>query len=152
MTTIHATTFIDAPIATCFTVSLDINAEAEAEQAHQLQAIGGVTHGIIGAGETVTWRVRQFGLWITHTTLISAHEPPTYFQDRMLRGLFRSFVHDHYFRALTPQQTEMRDELRFAMPLYLTGPLAERLFVRGRLETMLTKRNTTIKRLAEAAC
>ncbi len=150
MTTIHGYTLIRAPIDVCFRLSLSIDAEAEAEQAYRIRAVDGVTHGFIGAGETVTWRVRQFGLWVTHTTLISAHQAPDYFQDRMLRGIFRSFVHDHFFRAISAHETEMRDELRFSMPLVLGGKLAERLLIRRRIATMLAKRNATIRRLAES--
>ena len=149
MTTILATTLIDAPILTCFRISLSIDAEASAEQAYKLRAVAGVTHGEIGPGETVTWRVRQFGLWITHTTLISAYDAPAYFQDRMIKGLFRTFIHDHFFRAITPHQTEMHDELSFSMPMYLGGPIADRVILKRRITHMLANRNSTIKRLAE---
>jgi ligand-binding SRPBCC domain-containing protein len=150
MSIILATTVINAPIELCFRTSLSIDVEAAAEPQQKLRAISGVTSGIIGPDETVTWRMRQYGLWITHTTLISAHQPPTYFQDRMLRGLFDSFVHDHFFRALSPTLTEMRDELRFCMPLYLGGPIADLLLVKHRLATMLAKRNATIKYVLES--
>ncbi len=151
MPLIRATTLIHALIEPCFRASLSIDVEAAAEPGQKLRAVAGVTSGIIGLGETVTWRMRQYGLWITHTTLISEHQPPTYFQDRMLRGLFASFVHDHYFRAISPTETEMRDDLRFRMPLSLGGPITDLLFVRRRMATMLAKRNATIKRVVQSA-
>ena len=149
MTAIYATTLIVAPIHVCFRTSLSIDVEAEAEQEYALRAVAGVTHGIIGDCETVTWRVRQFGVWVTHTTLISGYEAPVYFQDRMVKGLFRTFVHDHFFRAVSPTQTEMRDELRFSMPWNLGGAVAERVLLKRRIAQMLAKRNAAIKRHAQ---
>ena len=88
MTTIVAMTLINAPIEKVFTSSLDIDLELSAANEYGIRAVGGVTSGIIGAGERVTWQVKQFGLWVSHTTEISRFQEPTYFQDRMIKGLF----------------------------------------------------------------
>jgi hypothetical protein len=45
----------------------------------------------------------------------------------------------------------MRDEMSFAMPLFLTGKLAELFFVKHRLSTLLTKRNRAIKTDSEGS-
>ena len=148
--TIHQTTLIHAPIERCFDLSLDLDLEIEAVGADRIQPIAGVTTGRIHANQTVTWRTRQFGLWIRHTSLISGYDAPVFFEDRMVRGIFRSFAHRHFFRALSPTQTEMRDEMTFAMPWYLGGPLADTLIVRLQLLTLLAARNAVIKRHAEA--
>ena len=37
------------------------------------RAIAGVTHGIIGPNETVTWRGRHSGLMLQHTSLIDRY-------------------------------------------------------------------------------
>jgi ligand-binding SRPBCC domain-containing protein len=142
---------VNAPIEMVFTSSLSIDLELSAANEYGIKAVGGVTSGIIGAGERVTWQVKQFGLWVSHTTEISRFEEPTYFQDRMVQGLFRSFSHDHFFRSVGPSQTEMRDEMSFAMPLFLTGKLAELFFVKHRLSTLLTKRNRAIKTDSEGS-
>ncbi len=151
MTLLSATTIIAAPIEVCFRSSLNIDLELLAAEDYQIRAIAGVTTGIIGAGERVTWRTKQFGLWITHTTEITAFQDPVYFQDSMVKGLFRKFEHDHFFRVLGPATTEMRDDVRFSMPVLLTGPIAERLFVKVRLAALLRKRNDAIRSHAEEA-
>jgi ligand-binding SRPBCC domain-containing protein len=149
VTRIEATNVIGAPIASCFRLSLDIDVELRAAADYGLRAIGGVTSGVIGAGERVSWRAKQFGVWVKHTTEITGYEAPVYFQDSMVKGLFRSFQHDHFFRSLGPSETEMRDELRFSMPAFLLGLIAERVLVRRRIKELLVKRNELIRRYAE---
>ena len=61
MTTIELTTLIHAPVETCFQLSLSIDLELEAARAHHLRAVGGVTSGIISAGQRVKWKTKQFG-------------------------------------------------------------------------------------------
>ncbi len=150
MVVLRAITVIAAPIEVCFHSSLDIGLELLAGQGYGIEAVDGVTSGIIGLGERVTWRTRQFGLWIRHTTEITAMNEPTYFQDGMVEGLFRSFQHNHYFRSLASGETEMRDEMNFRMPFILGGPVIEHLVVKRRLSTLLRKRNEVIRRHAEA--
>ena len=149
MTTIETTTVVSAPIEVIFRMSFSIDLELAAAKDYGIRAIGGVTSGIIGAGQRVTWEVKQFGLRVTHTTEITGVEEPSYFQDSMIQGLFGSFQHDHFFRLLSTVQTEMRDEMRFSMPVRLTGLVAERLFVKRRLATLLSKRNDAIRSHAE---
>ena len=150
MTTIRAVTIIDASIKAAFRFSLSIDLELSAAKDYGIRAVGGVTTGSIGRGERVTWKVRQFGVPITHTTEISGFREPSYFQDRMVKGFFRTFTHDHFFSSLSPAKTEMRDEMSFSMPLLLTGKLAELLIVKRRLSVLLTKRNAAIKAAAES--
>lgn len=150
MTKIEASRVIHAPIESCFRFSLDIDLELRAGSDSWIQAIGGVTTGTIGAGERVTWRAKQFGVWVRHTTEITRYDAPVYFQDSMMKGLFRSFQHDHFFRAIGKQATEMRDELSFSMPSILLGPIVERLIVKQRLIGLLLKRNELIQQYAEA--
>ena len=120
-----------------------------AGRSYGLEAIAGVTSGIIGFGEQVTWKTRQFGFRIRHTTEITAMNEPGYFQDSMVKGLFRSFRHDHFFRPLEMGKTEMRDEVSFSMPFTLGGAIAEMLFVQRRMSTLLRKRNEVIRLHAE---
>jgi ligand-binding SRPBCC domain-containing protein len=151
MTTIQAATIIDAPIEMCFHLSLSIDLELSAARRYQIKALGGTTTGSIGLGERVTWKTRQFGIWVTHTSEITHLQPPTYFQDAMVRGLFRSFRHDHFFRLVNPNRTEMHDELHFSLPAYLLGTITEHLLVKQRLTALLEARNTLIKRNAESS-
>lgn len=87
---------------------------------------------------------------LTQTTRITAYERPTYFQDSMTRGAFRSFVHDHFFEENGNEGTIMRDTLRFEAPLRPIGFLAEKLVLRGYLERFLRERNEVIRRVAQS--
>lgn len=104
---------------------------------------------MIGLGEQVTWRAKHLGLWQELTSKITAFDRPSYFQDTMLRGVFRSFKHDHSFSAPDAGTTAMRDVLEFAAPLPLAGLIAEK-FLRPYLAKFLRERNDLIKRVSES--
>jgi ligand-binding SRPBCC domain-containing protein len=142
-------TRIAAPPERCFLLSLSIDLHRESTKQTSERAIAGVTSGLIGANETVTWQGRHFGIMLTQQTLISHYDRPRYFQDMMLRGVFKSFVHDHYFEEQSDGRTLMRDVLRFVAPLGPLGWVAEMLVLRRYMTTFLMERNVLIKRVAE---
>jgi ligand-binding SRPBCC domain-containing protein len=149
MQLIQLETKIAAPPERCFLLSLNIDLHRESTAQTSERAIAGVTHGLIGHNDTVTWRGRHFGLILTHETLIPRYERPHHFQDIMLHGMFKSFEHDHYFDLRPDGSTLMRDELRFAAPLAALGLVAERMFLRTYLAGFLKERNRLIKQVAE---
>lgn len=149
MTTIELKLVIAAPIERCFRLSLCIDLELKAIAKYRSKAVAGVMQGIIGPGETVTWSTRQFGIPVKHTSRITGFDSPVYFQDSMVRGIFRSYVHDHFFRSIDSKTTEMRDHLQFSMPVFMLGKLAERLIVQRRLRALIARRNAFIQRYAE---
>ena len=114
-------------------------------------ATAGVTSGLIGVAEDVTWRARHFGFWHELTSEITAMDRPKYFQDTMVRGIFRSMKHDHFFRSLSPDETEMRDVFCFAAPLGLLGRLAEIMVLRRYMQTLLRERNAVLREIAESS-
>jgi hypothetical protein len=150
MQLIQIQTHFAAPPDRCFLLSLNIDLHKESTAQTSERAIAGVTHGLIGPNETVTWQGRHFGFMLTHETLISKYDRPHHFQDIMLRGMFKSFAHDHYFDPLPNGTTLMRDELRFAAPLGPLGWLAETLILRRYLSSFLMERNQLIKAVAES--
>ncbi|MES2394191.1 MAG: SRPBCC family protein [Acidobacteriota bacterium] len=119
------------------------------------QATAGTCTGLIGPGEQVTWRARHFFIRQHLTSAITAFDPPTYFQDTMQRGAFKSMQHDHYFRELNPAadgspRTEMRDDFRFSAPLGPFGWIAERVVLRRYMRNLLRERNAIIQQVAES--
>jgi ligand-binding SRPBCC domain-containing protein len=147
--TIIVETEIAAPPERCFLLSLSVDLHVVSTAQTGERAVAGVTHGLIGLGETVTWRGRHFGIMLQHETLITKYDRPRHFQDVMVRGMFRSFVHDHYFVTAGSDATLMRDELRFSAPLGLLGLIAERLILRRYLTRFLVERNEMIRLTAE---
>jgi ligand-binding SRPBCC domain-containing protein len=145
MTTIDLVTLIHAPIDTCFQLSLDIDLEIKAARAHYLRAVRGVTSGMIGPGQRVKWKAKQFGVTVSHVSEITGFQAPQFFRDSMIAGVFKSFQHDHFFQPVGVDYTEMRDLLRFSMPFWLMGTLSERLLIRSRMLSLLRLRNDLIK-------
>src|ERR1035441_916692 len=110
MVTLERVTLIDAPIERCFDLarSVEVHLAGNVHCGESAIAAGGVTSGLIGLSQSVSWRAKHFGFWHTLTSRITAMNPHTYFQDVMIQGIFRIMRHDHFFRAESPAQTEMR--------------------------------------------
>jgi ligand-binding SRPBCC domain-containing protein len=145
---IELTTAIAAPIERCFHLSRSIDLELASTEGQQ-QAIAGVTSGLIGLGQEVTWSGRHFGFVFSHTSRITAYEFPRYFQDSMLRGAFASYCHDHYFET-SSGGTLIKDFVKFAAPYGFLGQLAERWALERHMRRLLDCRNLYIKRAAES--
>ena len=147
MVTLEEITIIRAPIGRCFDLSRSIELHMKSTERTGEAAVAGVTSGLIGLGEEVTWRARHFGIEQTMTVRITAFDSPNYFQDRMVRGAFRFFEHEHWF-VERGDGTQMRDVLRFAAPVRVLG-LAVEPVLRGYLRRFLRERNLVIKEMAE---
>ena len=154
MVTLEDLTVIRAPIERCFDLarSVEVHLAGNVHSGEQaVAAAGGVTSGLIGMGQRVTWRAKHFGVWHSLTSEITAMDRPVYFQDTMIEGVFRSMRHDHFFRSLSRDETEMKDVFCFAAPLPVLGRLAEIAFLGRYMQALLRERNAVIKEIAESA-
>jgi ligand-binding SRPBCC domain-containing protein len=149
MIRIRLTTAIAAPIARCFDLSRSVDLHMASTNWTGERAIAGVTGGLIGLGQEVTWSGRHFGFRITHTSRITALEFPSYFQDSMVRGMFRRLCHDHYFEA-NESKTLMKDVMEFEAPLGPLGKSVERLLLEHHMRRLLERRNRCIQQTAES--
>jgi ligand-binding SRPBCC domain-containing protein len=149
MDTIRLVTWIDAPVERCFRLSANIDLHVASAASTKEEAVDGVRSGLIGEGQTVTFRGRHFGFNLSHTSRIEAWRPYTFFRDVMIAGHFKRFEHDHHFAAMD-DGTRVRDEIRFSAPWGVLGRLAAVLLLRRHLTTMLSRRNEVIKRVAES--
>lgn len=152
MVRLEEVTVIHAPIERCFDLARDIETHLEGNVHWGEQAVGAPSAGLVSMGQRVTWRAKHFAVWQTLTSEITAFQQPTYFQDTMIRGIFRFMRHDHFFRTLHNGSTEMTDHFFFAAPLPVLGPLAELLFLRRYMAMLLHQRNVVLKQKAEAPC
>ena len=153
MIELHEVTLVAAPVQRTFDLARSIDVHLLGNTHFGEHATAGTRTGLIGPGESVTWRARHFWISQNLTSAITAFDSPLYFQDTMLRGAFQSMQHDHYFRELPPSpagdtQTEMRDIFRFAAPLGPLGWLAERLVLRRYMRNLLGERNRIIQQVA----
>ena len=149
METIRLTTWMDAPLERCFRLATSIDLHVASAADTRESAIGGVTSGELGDGDSVEWRGRHFGRWVTHTSKVDGWRPFSYFREVMTKGWFARFEHEHHF-AVMDDGTRMRDEIRFAAPYGLLGRIAEKMVLRRHLIAMLKQRNAFIKRAAES--
>ena len=151
MPLIRLETLIHAPIDRCFDLSRDIDLHIRSTEGTEEIAVAGVTTGLIGLGEEVTWEATHFGVRQRLTTRITAFSRPSHFRDSQVRGAFRRFDHDHYFTALDSGVTLMRDEFDYDSPLGWLGRVADYLFLEAYMRSLLEKRNLLIKKVAENA-
>jgi ligand-binding SRPBCC domain-containing protein len=149
MAKVHITTRIAAPIERCFDLARDIDFHTQSLAATDERAIAGRTSGLIELDETVTWEGRHFGIRQRFTSKITAFDRPRYFQDTMIAGAFREFVHDHRFEFLDGQ-TIMTDEVFFLSPLGPIGWFVDWLFLKRYMQRLLEGRAMAIKTVAES--
>ena len=126
------------------------NCEPGWDAATQERAVGGVTHGLLELGDTVTWRARHLGVTQYLTSRISVFDRPRHFRDSQVRGAFRRFDHDHYFEPASDGGTDLRDVFDFEAPFGVLGRLAGWLFLTAYMRRFLTRRVTAIKSAAES--
>ena len=153
MVTLEELTVIRAPIERCFDLarSVEVHLAGNVHSGEAAVAMCGVTSGLICMGQRVTWRAKHFGIWHSLTSEITAMDRPAYFQDTMIQGVFRFMKHDHFFRPLSPDETEMKDVFCFAAPLAVLGRMAEIAFLRRYMQALLRERNSVLKEIAESA-
>jgi ligand-binding SRPBCC domain-containing protein len=148
MTTIHLTTKINAPLKTVFDVSRNIDIHQQSASKSNEVAIAGVTSGLINLDETVTWRGKHFGVYLTHKSRITAMTFYDYFVDEMEEGKFKSFRHEHFFEEKNGV-TIMTDKLHYETPFGIIGKLFDALFLKNHLIHFLLERNKILKKITE---
>lgn len=147
---IHLTTYINAPVNKCFELSISVDVHQQSTGNTREKAIAGVTSGMMGLNDTVTWEAIHFGVKQKLTSKITKYQYPFYFVDEMVSGVFKKIYHQHVFTE-TGNTTTMTDVFEYAAPLGLLGKLAEKLFLTRYLRNFLIERNNYIKLIAEKA-
>lgn len=149
MPTITVETFIAAPIERVFDLARSIDLHRNSATGTGEQAVAGVTTGLIGLHQDVTWRARHFGIRQTLTVRVTEFNRPTSFVDVMVHGAFRSMEHAHIFET-SHGGTTMRDEFTYISPLGILGRMADWLFLKRYLQKFISERNRVIKDVAES--
>jgi ligand-binding SRPBCC domain-containing protein len=146
--TMRLTTEVRASPESCFDLSRSIDLHVESMTRSRERAIAGVTSGLIGADQEVTWEAHHLGLRWRVTSRITEFDPPNRFVDEMIRGPFSRFRHEHLFEP-TSGGTRMQDVVEFRMR---GGPLSAIAdpFAGWYLRRLLILRNDLIKSKAES--
>lgn len=142
------TTSIAAPLSTCFDLARSVDAHVQAAAGTGERVVGGRMSGLLELGDEVTWEARHFGVVQRLSSKITAFRSNTFFQDRMTRGAFRSFEHDHLFKSQNGG-TLMTDVLKFQAPFGPLGWIAERIILAPHLRRFLISRGLALKAMAE---
>ena len=148
MTRIKIRTKINAPIQIVFDISRDIDVHQKSASPTKEIAIDGITSGLINYNETVTWRGKHFGFYLTHKSRITAMNLYDYFVDEMEDGKFKSFRHEHLFTEKNGL-TVMKDKIHYEVPYGALGELFDFLFLKNHLINFVLARNKVLKQLAE---
>ncbi|WP_439553910.1 SRPBCC family protein [Flavobacterium macrobrachii] len=148
MTTINLSTKIKSSKQVIFDLSRSIDVHKLSTAKSNETAIDGITSGLINKGETVTWRGKHFGFYLTHKSIISAMEIPSYFVDEMVEGKFKSFKHEHSFNERNGF-VMMIDKIQYQTPYGFFGKLFDILFLKKHLTNFINERNSVLKELAE---
>jgi ligand-binding SRPBCC domain-containing protein len=133
----------------CFDLARDVDLHQRSTAASRERAVAGVTAGLLGAGDEVTWEATHFGVRQRLTSRITEFDSPKRFVDEMVRGAFARFRHEHQFLSV-PEGTDMVDIFDYTAPLGPLGRLADGLFLRRYMTALLRERNAYLKRAAES--
>ena len=117
--------------------SIDLHLDSQKDSGER--AVAGVTSGLIGDGQEVTWRARHFGIPLIMTSRITQLDFPRNFTDEQVSGPFKAFRHVHEFEP-TATGSVMTDRVEFTAPLGVLGAAVERLVLARYLERLITTR------------
>lgn len=150
MAHIELRTEVAAPVTVVFDLSRSIDAHLGSMGKSREQAVSGVTTGLIGLGQSVTWKAKHFGIPFRMTSKITEMTAPDRFVDEQIRGPFRRFHHEHRFETVT-SGTLMFDVIDFASPVGPIGRLIDRLGLERYMTKLIRERNRYLREEAESA-
>ena len=149
MIRIEAAIAIRAPIATVFNAERNVSFHTSTQSHRGEHAIGGVTSGLLKLDDEVEWEAFHFGVRQRLRVRISEINPPFYFKDEMIKGIFNSFSHEHHFSEIDAANTLKKDIMKFSAPFGPLGLIAEQLFLRRYMTKFIQRKNADFKALLE---
>jgi len=149
MPRIELQTEINATKELVFDLSRSIDLHKISTEHTNEEAVAGITSGLIGLNESVTWRAKHFGIYQKLTSKVTEFDRPNYFVDEMVNGAFKSFRHQHHFIDLNGG-TLMTDIFDYKSPLGILGKLVDKLFLKKYMIDLLEERNRIVKEFAES--
>jgi ligand-binding SRPBCC domain-containing protein len=146
---IRLETIIAASAERCFDLARDVELHQRSTAATGERAVAGVTSGLLGPGEQVTWAARHLGIERRLTSRITEFDRPRRFVDEMVDGPFESIRHLHAFEPVAAG-TRMVDVFEYRSPFGLVGRIIDALYLRRYMTRLLERRNSYLKQAAEA--
>ena len=100
--------------------------------------------GPMGQGARIEYRLRIAGVPLRWRSRIERWDHEKVFVDSQERGPYRSWWHEHHFKA-KGEQTIVEDRVYYSPPLGLLGRLANRMFIAGQLRETFHYRAAAIR-------
>ncbi|MBX3257517.1 MAG: SRPBCC family protein [Chitinophagaceae bacterium] len=97
MPRIELNTNIHAPIQVCFDLSRSAELHMISTRHTRETVVKGRSKGLFEKNDIVTWRAKHFGIYRQLEMEISGMDFPFSFEDRMVKGIFKSITHQHIF-------------------------------------------------------
>jgi len=148
MPTIHLTTYIAASSQVVFDLSRHITVYKESMAPYKLEAVAGTRFGLIEQGDTVTWRSHQLFKERLQRVKYVELQRPDVIVEVQLQGDLTSMRHEHHFKSIDNGML-LIDLLDFEVPYGRIGRWFNSLYFTRYMESILHRRNETIKRFAE---
>ena len=148
MPTIHLTSFIAAPQDRVFDLNRSISLHKISMEKFGEQAVSGTTSGLINKEDTVTWKGKHLGKTRFFTSKITEMKPFETFTDKMVKGDFKFFEHQHFFKP-ADNGTIVIDIITYETPYGWIGNLVNKFYLNSYLEKLIETRNKVIKQYAE---
>lgn len=148
MPKIHLTTFIAAPSEVVFDLSRHITVYKESMAPYKMEAVAGTRFGLIEKDDTVTWRSHQFFKERLQRIKYVEVKRADVITEVQMQGDLTSFRQEHHFKSIDNGML-LIDLLDFEMPYGQLGRWFNSLYFTRYMESLLQRRNDTIKRFAE---
>ena len=148
MATIVLHTEIEAPAQKCFDLSRAVEIHLQSTEQTNERVVEGRSSGLFELNDIVTWEAKHFGINQRLTVKITKMEAPLFFEDRMLKGAFKSMRHEHHFTEIDGK-TVMKDIFCYETPLGVAGKAFDALILKRYMTKFLVLRNKVIKQAAE---
>lgn len=148
MPKIHLTTFIAAPSEVVFDLSRHISVHKESMAPYKLEAVAGTRFGLIEKGDTVTWRSHHLFKERLQRIKYAEVKRADVITEVQMQGDLTSFQHEHHFKSIDNGML-LIDLVDFEMPYGQLGRWFNSLYFTRYMESLLHRRNDTLKRFAE---
>ena len=112
------------------------------------KAVDGTTSGLINLNDTVTFKGRHFGLYLTHHSKITKMKLYDNFTDEMIKGTFKSFIHHHAFKE-DKGNTTMIDKIIYEVPFGIVVRIFDYMILKRYMRNLIEKRNKVLTELSE---
>ena len=148
MPTLHLTSFIAAPPERVFDLSRNVSLHKVSMEHFGEEIVGGIRSGLINKDDTVTWKGKHLYKTRFFTSKITEMKPFEMFTDKMTKGDFKFFEHQHFFKP-ADNGTIIIDIITYETPYGWIGEMVNKFYLNSYLEKLIDHRNHVIKQYAE---